>query len=163
MTQPTTEENLPQTAATHYTIDGRASRFTLRAFATGLLSSMGHNPTIAIRDFSGGMDFDSEKLEAGRFHLTIKTSSLAVQDDIIPKDRREMERLMNEEVLESAKFPEIRYEAPAVSVRRVSDMLYVANLDGELSLHGVTRRQPLTARVTLLGSMLRASGEFALR
>ncbi len=42
-------------------------------------------------------------------------------------------------------------------------MLLAANLDGELTLHGATRRQLIAARVTLLGSMLRASGEFALK
>ena len=164
MTQSSTStDNLPQTAATHYTIDGRASRFTVRAFAAGLLSAMGHNPTVAIRDFSGGMDFDPAKPEASAFQFVIKASSLSVQDDISPKDRREMERLMNEEVLESSKFPETRYEAAVISVGRVSEMLYAANLDGELTLHGVKRRQPITARVTLLGSMLRASGEFTLK
>ena len=156
-------ENLSETTASHYSIDGRASRFTVRAFAAGLLSAVGHNPTIAIRDFSGGMNFNSEKLEASGFELVIKAASLAVQDDVSLKDRREMERLMNEAILESAKFPEIRYEAAAISVSRVSDMLFGATIDGELSLRGVTRRLPITARVTLLGSMLRASGEFGLK
>ena len=44
-----------ETATDRYVIDGRSSRFTVRAFATGLLSAMGHNPTIGIRDFSGEM------------------------------------------------------------------------------------------------------------
>lgn len=161
-TSPSTE-NQTEAAAAHYTIDGRTSRFTVRAFAAGLLSAMGHNPTIAIRDFSGGMNFNPEKLEASSFEIVIKAASLAVQDEISPKDRREMERLINEEVLESAKFPEIRYEAEAISLSRISDMLYAANLDGQLTLHAVTRAQPITARVTVLGSMLRASGEFALK
>ncbi|MBV8630411.1 MAG: YceI family protein [Silvibacterium sp.] len=109
------------------------------------------------------MSFDPEKLQAASFQLAIKTQSLAVQDDISVKDRRDMERLMNQEVLETAKFPEIHYEAPIISVSRVSDMLCTANLDGKLTLNGLTRPQPVGARVTLLGSMLRASGEFALR
>ena len=69
---------------------------------------------------------------------------------------------MNQEVLETAKFPEIRYEASDITVTRVSEMLYSAALNGELTLHGVTRRQPINARITLLGSMLRASGDFTL-
>ena len=164
MTQTiTTRDSLPETARSEYVIDGRASRFTVRAFAAGLLSAMGHNPTIAIRDFSGGMRFDPGDVEASSFRLTIKASSLAVQDDIGHKDRREMERLMNEEVLESGRFPEIRYDAPVISISRISEMLYAANLEGELSLHGISRRLPIVARVTLLGSMLRSSGEFVLK
>jgi polyisoprenoid-binding protein YceI len=69
---------------------------------------------------------------------------------------------MNQEVLETAKFPEIVYEASGISVTKMSDMLYSAVLNGNLTLHGVTRSQPINARVALLGSMLRASGDFSL-
>jgi polyisoprenoid-binding protein YceI len=151
-----------ETATDLYVIDGRSSRFTVRAFATGLLAAMGHNPTIGIRDFSGEMKFDPDKLEAGSLKITIKSSSLSVQDDISAKDLREMERLMNQEVLETAKFPEILYEAPTISVTKMADTLYSAALKGNLMLHGVSRSQPINVRVALLGSMLRASGDFTL-
>src|SRR5277367_6079295 len=130
-----------ETATDRYVIDGRSSRFTVRATATGLLAAMGHNPNINIRDFSGEMRFDPEKLEAGSFRLVIKTSSLGVQDDMSDKDRREIDRLMNQEVLETAKFPEILYDASSISVTKMSDMLYAATLNGNLTLHGVTRSQ----------------------
>ena len=158
---PDTEE-ATENIADRYVIDGRASRFTVHAFATGLLAAMGHNPIISIRDFSGEMTFNSDKVEAGSFRLAIKSSSLGVQNDISDKDRREIERLMNQEVLETAKFPEILYEASGISVTQMTDMLYSAVLNGNLTLHGVTRRQPVNARVALLGSMLRASGDFSL-
>jgi polyisoprenoid-binding protein YceI len=145
-----------------YVIDGRASRFTVRAFATGLLAKMGHNPTIGIRDLSGELTFDPDKLEAASFRIVIKSTSLSVQDDISNKDLREMERLMNQEVLETEKFPEILYEASAISVTKMADMLYSATLNGNLTMHGVTRSQPIATRVALLGSMLRASGDFSL-
>ena len=155
-------EQAVETPTDLYIIDGKASRFTVQAFATGLLARMGHNPTIGIRDFSGEMKFNPDKLEAGSFRLLIKTASLSVQDDITSKDLREMERLMNEEVLETAKFPEILYEAPSISVTKMTDTLCSATLNGKLTLHGVTRNQPIAVRVALLGSMLRASGDFSL-
>jgi len=157
-----TDEQPAETASDRYVIDRRASRFTVRAFATGLLAVMGHNPIIGIGDFSGEMTFSPDKLEAGSFRLVIKASSLSVQNDISDKDRREIERLMNQEVLEVANFPEIRYEAPTVSVTKMSEMLYSATLNGDLTFHGVARSQPITARVALLGSMLRASGDFSM-
>src|SRR5271165_6119407 len=152
MTQSSTApEEQSATTIGRYVIDGRSSRFTVRATATGLLAAMGHNPNISIRDFSGEMRFDPEVLEAGSFRLLTKASSLGVQDDISDKDRREIERLMNQEVLETAKFPEIVYDAPHISVTKMTDMLYSAKVDGELTLHGVTRSQPITARVAMLG------------
>lgn len=151
-----------ESIADRYVIDGRASRFTVRASAAGLLAAMGHNPTVGIRDVSGEMKFSPDKLEAKSLRLAIRTSSLSVEDDISGKDRREIERLMNQEVMETAKFPEILYEASGISVTKMTEMLYSANLNGQLTMHGVTRSQPITARVTLLGSMLRASGDFSL-
>jgi len=155
-------EEAAESPTDRYVIDGRSSRFTVRALATGLLAKMGHNPTIGIRDLSGEVKFNPDKLEAGSFRLVIKSASMSVQDDISDKDLREMERLMNQEVLETAKFPEIVYEAPSISVSKMADMLYSATLNGNLTLHGVTRSQPITARVALLGSMLRASSDFTL-
>ncbi len=151
-----------ETSADRYVIDSRASRFTVQAFAAGLLARMGHNPVIGIRDFSGEMQFNPDKLEAGSFRLLIKSASLGVQNDISDKDRREIERLMNQEVLETAKFPEIVYEAATISVTKMADMLCSATLNGNLTLHGVTRNQTIVVRVALLGSMLRASGDFTL-
>ena len=145
-----------------YVIDSRSSRFTVQAFATGLLAKMGHNPTIGIRDFSGEMEFNPEKLEAGGFRLVIKSASLSVQDDISDKDLREIERLMKAEVLETERFPEIVYEAPSISVTKMADMLCSAMLNGNLTMHGVTRKQPIVVRVAVLGNMLRASGDFSL-
>jgi polyisoprenoid-binding protein YceI len=148
--------------ANRYVIDSRASRFTVQASATGLLARMGHNPIIGIRDFSGEMQFNPDKLEAGGFRLLIKSSSLSVQNDISDKDLREIERLMNQEVLETAKFPEIVYESTSISVTKMADMLCSATINGNLTLHGVTRNQTIVVRVALLGTMLRASGDFAL-
>jgi polyisoprenoid-binding protein YceI len=147
----------------HFVVDAKRSRFTVQAFASGILSAMGHNPTIGIRTFSGEADFDPDALEASGLSLTIQAASLNVQDDVSDKDRREIERMMKGDVLEVAKFPEIRYEAPSGSVTKLGDALYSASLNGALNFHGVTRNQPVSVRIILMGEMLRASGEFTLR
>lgn len=85
-----------------------------------------------------------------------------MQNDISDKDRREIERLMNEQVLETAKYPEIVYDVPTFTATKMGDTLYSAPLNGHLTLHGVTNRQPVTARVAVFGEILRASGDFTL-
>jgi polyisoprenoid-binding protein YceI len=147
----------------HFVVDASASRFTVQAFATGILSAMGHNPKIGIGKFSGEVDFSAEDLEGRGFRLLIQAASLSVQDDIGDKDRRQIERIMNEQVLEVKKYPEIRYEASVASISSLGESLYSAALNGNLSFHGVTRSQPVTARVAMFGEMLRASGDFTLR
>jgi polyisoprenoid-binding protein YceI len=154
---------IEKAALVHYVVDSRSSKFTVQAFATGMLSAMGHNPTIGIRSFKGGVDFDPESLIGGGFSLSIQSSSLNVLDDISDKDRREIENMMNEQVLESAKYPEILYEAVTVSITRIESGLYSATLNGILSFHGFSKTQAVTARIAVFDEMLRASGKFPLR
>ena len=149
-------------ALLHYVIDARASKFTVQAFASGILSAVGHNPRIGIRTFGGDVDFNSEALEGG-LRLSIQAASLVVLDDISDKDRREIERMMKEQVLEVARYPEILYEDAAATISQMEKSLYSAALNGKLSLHGVTRGQPVSARIAVFGDMLRVSGDFALR
>jgi polyisoprenoid-binding protein YceI len=158
----TTTVELMATGTERYVIDSRSSRFTVRVFAAGLLAAMGHNPTIGIPDFSGVVEFNPEKLEAGFLKIVVKSSSLSVQDDISAKDLHEMERLMSQEVLETATYPEILYESHSVSLTKTDDMFYSGMLKGNLTFHGVSRNLPINVRAALLGSLLRASGDFSL-
>jgi polyisoprenoid-binding protein YceI len=146
-----------------YELDPRVSRFTVRAFATGMLSAFGHSPTIAIRDFAGEAGFDPDHPETGWLHITVKAASLRVTDDVSDKDRREIEREMQENVLESARYPEIVYDCSRVSVDNPGNGNYSVKLMGSLTLHGVTRSQPIQARLAVTGDMLRAFGDFSVR
>lgn len=157
------QEETSAEGAAIFVIDGRASRFVVQAFATGLLSAMGHNPVIGVRDLNGQFTFDAEEQRASGLKLAIRSSSLSVQNDVSEKDRREMEQLMNQAILETAKFPEITYEASDISIKNLGGALFSASLNGPLTLHGVARNVLIPARVVLLGDMLRASGDFTLR
>ncbi len=146
----------------HYVVDARASRFTVQAFATGVLSAMGHSPRIGIRSFGGEVYFNAEAEQANGFRLSMKANSLSVLDDISDKDRKEIEQNMNEQVLETAKYPEIVYEAADVSVKRLESALFTGTINGKLNFHGVTRNQSIPVRIAVFDEMLRASGEFTL-
>jgi polyisoprenoid-binding protein YceI len=152
-----------KTGLAHFVIDSRASSFKVQSFAAGILSAAGHNPTIGIEKFAGEVEFDPETNEGSGFRLTIQASSLGVRDDISDKDRREIDRLMKDEVLEVGKYPEIQYESSHISISRMDLALYSAAINGRLSFHGVARSQPVTARIAALGEILRASGTFNLK
>jgi len=141
-----------------YQIDRNTSRFTVRAFATGMLSALGHSPTIAVRDFSGAARLDPEP----SLKLRVRAESLEVADDIPSKDRREMERSMYQDVLQSEKYPEIVYESTGATLNQLSEGRWQANLTGSLTLRGVTRGENVAMQVTRMGDMLRAAGEFTL-
>ena len=154
----------PEATKVRYVIDPEGSTFIVRAFATGMLSAFAHNPTIAIPDFQGEVQFTSSTLEEASLRIVVQAVSLKVTDDISARDRQEIERRMHDEVLEADGFAEIIYECDRVaSIQKISEGQYAVTLDGELALHGVTRTQPVSARVTIKGETLRAAGEFTLR
>ncbi len=147
-----------------YAVDPRVSRMSVRAFAGGALSVMGHNPDFMVQDVRGEASLDPEGTVAG-LSLSINAGSLALTDSVSDSDRREIERTMREDVLETSRFPEIVYACPQgkASVTRSGDGQFRIQLGGDLTLHGVTRSHPITAQVYLMGDTLRGSAESSLR
>lgn len=158
-TAPLTED-----ATVRHVIDAKESRLVVQAFATGLLSAFAHSPRIAIRNFDGNVDLaaGASLLAGARMRLWIQTDSLEVADDMSDKDRDEIHRRMRQEVFDVENFPEIVYQCSKVTASGVGDRYWVA-LQGELTMRGITRPVPVSAKVLLDGSNLRASGEFTLR
>src|SRR5271170_4793465 len=150
-------------ASVRLVIDTIASRFTVQAFAAGLLSSFGHNPRIGIRDFDGDMQFVPDTFEKALVRVTVRTNAMDVLDEMKNDDRKKLEELMYGEVLDVQRFPTASYESKQITVQKLSDDLLVAHVSGELSFHGVTQSLSFDARVTRMGTMLRISGEFPLR
>lgn len=157
-------EPLLEATVVRYSIDANASTFVAQAFATGLLSSFGHDPKISIGSFQGEVSFTQTGLsiEGAGLNICIQADSLEVTDDISEKDKSEIHRKMYNEVLETDRFPEIVYECSRISASGSGDRYWVA-LNGELKLHGVTRAMPISARAVINGSSLRASGEFSIK
>ena len=147
-------------APVKFLIDAAASRFTVQASATGLLSAFGHNPTIAIRDYQGEIQFASDTYQDAHVCVTVRTAGMEVLDEMKKDDREKLEKEMNDKVLEVPRFPTALFESRLLAVDKLSDSLLRARVTGELSFHGVTRTHSLEARVTNMGSMLRISGEF---
>jgi polyisoprenoid-binding protein YceI len=150
-------------APVRYVIDATASTFVVRAFSSGLLAAFGHDPTIGIQEFYGDAEFDPEAVGSASLRVSIVTSSLQVLDDVSEGDRAEIERRMYYEVLEINRFPEIAYRCSRVSANSGGAGKYWVALNGSLSLHGVSRNHLVSARLTITGDSLRASGEFVLR
>ena len=153
----------PEDNTVRYITEPKGSTFTVKAFAAGLFSAFAHNPTIAIPDLEGGIFLNPDAVEQSSLRLLTHSDSLMVIDDINEKDREEITRRMHHEVLESDSFPDIVYECSRVSASKLGDQQYWVALNGELTLHGVTRSLPVTARAWLDGDTLRATGEFAVR
>ena len=149
--------------AIRFVVNTSRSRFQVQAFATGILSSFGHSPKIAIRDFQGEVHFVPGKPEASSVRMVAKMDSLRVTDDVSEKDRSEIEHTMRSDVLEISRFPEATFESTEVSGSLVFEGQYRVTMNGNLTLHGVTTKQSLQAQVIVSENQLRAQGDFTLR
>ena len=145
-----------------YVLDPAQSRFTVRAFASGPLSGLGHSPTFAVRELSGELRFTPETLADAAFHLSVRADSLTLTDPVSPKDREEIEGRMRQEVLETAVYPEIDFQGAEITTGKVADNWYRLRLKGELRLHGVKRPQPVDAQLRILEDQMRLSGQCTL-
>jgi polyisoprenoid-binding protein YceI len=149
-------------ATTRYITDAAASRFQIKGFVGGVLSALGHNPTIAIRDFAGEVRFQPGTLDAASLELRLKASSFEVTNQIRDKDKREIEENMHRDVLETDQFPEIVFRSSAASAIKTGEGQFRIDLNGSLTLHGVTRPQPIQTYVTVSEERLRARGDFSI-
>lgn len=146
-----------------YSIDARASRFTVQAFAGGIGAILAHSPKFAIRELDGQAEFAPDSLSDASLRVTMKPSSLELLDDVSAKDRADIIRVALEEVLEADRFPEITFESTRVMPANIAPNLYRVVITGNLTLHGNTNTQSLTAQLMIAGDTLRANGEFTLK
>jgi len=69
---------------------------------------------------------------------------------------------MYDDVLEIKRFPEVVFESSYIGMERLRDNLNRVNVEGKLSLHGVTNGQTFFSQVAFGVDSFRAYGEFSL-
>ncbi|MGH3674106.1 MAG: YceI family protein [Pseudonocardiaceae bacterium] len=115
------------------TFDAEAVDCRVLVFVAGMASSVGHDATLRVTSLS--LDVGEDDGITADFD----PGSLRVTDDISDSNRRDIERNA-EKVLEPRKYSKIQFRS--VSVKREGDR---AQVEGDLTLHGVTNRISLEA------------------
>jgi polyisoprenoid-binding protein YceI len=146
-----------------YKIDAGRGNFTVQAFATGLLSFVGHNPTFAVERYGGEIQFAAGNREVDSMLLVIQSETLSLLDNVSQKDAAEIENTMREKVLDTARFPEIFFVSKDISLRQISGERFAVRATGFLSLHGETRERTIEAEAIINNGNIRAQGELMLR
>ena len=146
-----------------YRIDASRSSFTAQAFAEGMLSFMGHNPTFAIKRYGGEIQLDSDNSAVDSMLLVAQAETLSLLDKVSAKDSTEIENTMRGEVLEISRHPEIVFVSRDVSMKQIADNIYAVKINGFLSLHGEKRGQTIEAEAEISGKTIRAQGKFKLK
>jgi len=135
-----------------------ATRLEVRTAKAGLLGFAGHEHTIRARAFAGQIVFYPNR--PGRSHVTITVAADSLEV-LTPPDTEEIRKVtaaMRTEVLEVARYPEIRFATRMV--RQAGDTLHVL---GTLTLHGETREIPVVVGVAIGADTLRATTTFIVK
>jgi polyisoprenoid-binding protein YceI len=95
--------------------------------------------------------------------MTIQSSSLVETRDVFtPQQKQIINQELREIVLETEKYPTITFRSTNVTGKLQRDGSFDAKIQGNITLHGVTRPITIPARVRLDGDDLRAQGEFTV-
>lgn len=148
-----------------YTIVTGESSFWVFVPKTGLLSGLAHDHEIGVKSFTGKIVVPDSGASGGSLELNVDAQSLAVLDKKpSEEDKKKIYSSMHNEVLESAKHPKINFKSVSVSgLKQSGGDNYNFTLNGDLTLHGVTKRIAVPVSLTINAQQLRAVGKYTLR
>lgn len=131
----------------------------------GLFSALAHNHEIGVKAFSGSVTVPESGAADGVLTLDIEAKSLTVLDKQVSEDdRTKIFNSMHSAVLESAKHPRITFKSVSVSdVKAAGENAYSLTVNGDLSLHGVTKRIAVPLSATMTPQLLSATGKYTLK
>ena len=150
-------------ATVTYTLDASQSKFMAHANAGGLFWFKGHNHHLDASDFSGEVQLTPDTITPASMRLVVKAASLhETGADFTEPQKQIINKELHEIVLHPDKYPDIVFQSTNVTMKTPTAGRYEVKIDGDLTLHGVTKRITIPATVTLNGNNLRAVGEFSI-
>jgi polyisoprenoid-binding protein YceI len=161
--QPTPGKAAAPPSKGSYQIDAEKSRFIVETETTGLSAMFAHDHKIGVRDFAGQATFTRDNAKGASLTLTVQASSLYLMGENDIGQRQAIESALREDVLETAKYPQIVFTSRNVTSERRGDGTFDVRLTGDLKLHGVKKQITIPARVSVENGTLHAIGVIELR
>jgi len=150
-------------ATVTYTLDASQSKFMAHANRSGLLWFKGHSHHLAASDFSGQVELTPDTITPASLHLVVKAASLhETGADFTEPQKQIINKELKDIVLLPDQYPDITFQSTNVTAKGLGGGRYDVKINGNLTLHGVTKPITIPATVTLNGSTLRAVGEFSI-
>lgn len=146
-----------------YVLDSSQSKFVARAFAGGLLWFKGKDHFVAVREFTGEAQLTPGSITPASLEITAKAASMVETRDVFTEPQKQIiNKELREIVLEPDKYPDITFKSTRVTGKSTGADHYELKIEGNLTLHGVTRGITIPTDVTLSGNDMRARGEFSI-
>jgi len=144
----------------------KGTTVTVQVTKGGLLSFAGHDHEIAAPATEGQIVFDRADVSRSSVRLVFDAAAAKVTGKGEPAaDVPEVQRVMeSDRVLDVKRYPTMTFESRSISRTASSASAMTLRIEGELTLHGVTRRvtaQGVQVRVD--GDRLSAEGKVEIR
>ena len=150
-------------ATVTYNLDPSQSKFMAHANRSGLLWFKGHSHHLAASDFSGQVELTPDTITPASLRLVVKAASLhETGADFTDPQKQIINKELKEIVLHPDQYPDITFQSTNVTAKGLGGGRYDVKINGNLTLHGITRPVTIPATVTLNGSTLRAVGKFSI-
>lgn len=150
-------------ATVTYNLVPGESKFMAHANRSGLLWFKGHSHHLDASDFSGQVQVTEGTVTPASLRLVVKAASLhETGADFTEPQKQIINKELHDIVLHPDQYPDIVFQSTSVTVKKSAADRHEVKIDGDLTLHGVTRRITIPAVVTLSGNNLRAVGEFSI-
>lgn len=150
-------------ATVTYNLDASQSKFMAHANRSGLLWFKGHSHHLAASEFSGRVEVTPDTITPASLRLVVKAASLhETGADFTEPQKQIINKELKEIVLHPDQYPDITFQSTNVAAKMLSPGRYDVKIDGNLTLHGITRRITIPTVVTLEGDTLRAVGKFSI-
>jgi len=153
----------PTPATVTYNLDASQSKFMAHANRSGLFWFKGHSHHLAASEFTGQVELTPDTITPASLRLVVKAASLhETGADFTDQQKQIINKELKDIVLHPDQYPDISFQSTNVTVKTSAASRYEVRIDGNLTLHGVTKRITIPAVVTLNGNNLRAVGEFSI-
>jgi polyisoprenoid-binding protein YceI len=154
---------LSQPATVTYHLDASQSKFMAHANRSGLLWFKGHSHHLAASEFTGEVQLTPDTITPASLHLVVKAASLhETGADFTAQQKQIIDKELKDIVFHPDQYPDITFQSTNVTAKNSGAGRYDVKIDGDLTLHGVTKRITIPAVVTLQGDNLRAVGGFSI-
>ena len=150
-------------ATVTYNLDASQSKFMAHANRSGLLWFKGHSHHLQASDFTGRVEITPQTITPASLRLVVKAASLhETGTDFTQQQKEIINKELHDIVFHPDQYPDITFQSTNVTAKMTAADRYEVKIDGNLTLHGVTRRVTIPTVVTLNGNDLRAVGTFSI-
>jgi polyisoprenoid-binding protein YceI len=150
-------------ATVTYNLDASQSKFMAHASRSGLLWFKGKSHHLAASEFMGQVELTPDTITPASLRLVVKAASLhETGAEFTEPQKQIIDKELKDIVLHPDQYPDIIFQSTNVTAKSSGGDRYQVQIDGNLTLHGVTRRVTIPTVVTLRGDTLRAVGKFSI-